>query len=168
MAAHWLRQLCKCNIQSSWVHNLYVSDILKETCWHIRLYNWQLWQLWQFVELIVWDDKALIISLETTSYETIHEIQLTLACHLGGATLHSAVVSLNQHILLFDGALHDVESLAENHLLIVIFHYRNISARLSDLLMKDVCCLRPRESMVSRFATSSSMTCLRRASRELP
>ena len=110
----------------------------------------------------------LIIGLETTGYETIHKILLTLACHLGGATLHSAVVSLNQHILLFDGALHDVESLAENHLLIVIFHYRNISARLSDLLMKDVCCLRPIESMVSRFVTSSSITCLRRASRELP
>ena len=146
--------------------------------------------------------KILIIGLETTGYETIHEILLTLACYLGGATLHSAVVSLyqrdvclkqalfhpflnrvslaleeiaiktkpveepvltdvdailsdelrevayqnrivascncvskqdlgllglNQLILLFDGALHDVESLAENHLLIVIFHYRNIS-----------------------------------------
>ena len=40
--------------------------------------------------------KILIIGLETTGYETIHEILLTLACYLGGATLHSAVVSLNQ------------------------------------------------------------------------
>ena len=40
--------------------------------------------------------KILIIGLETASYETIHEILLTLACYLGGATLHSAVVSLDQ------------------------------------------------------------------------
>ena len=53
-----------------------------------------------------------IIDLEATGYETIHKILLTLPCHLGVATLHSAVVSLNQLILLFDGALHDVESLA--------------------------------------------------------
>ena len=40
--------------------------------------------------------KFLIIGLETTGYETIHEILLTLACYLGGASLHSAVVSLDQ------------------------------------------------------------------------
>ena len=38
----------------------------------------------------------MIIDLETTGYEPINKILLTLACHLGGATLHSAVVSLNQ------------------------------------------------------------------------
>ena len=47
-----------------------------------------------------------------TGYETIHKILLTLACYLGDATLHSSVVCLDQLILLFDGALHDVESLA--------------------------------------------------------
>ena len=149
-----------------------------------------------------------IIGLETTGYETIHKILLTLTCHLGGATLHSAVVSLNQRdvclkqsllhpflyraslaleeiaiktklveetvlsdidailcdelrevayqdrivaschciskqdfgflrleqlILLFDSSLHDVDCLAEDHLLVVLFADRNISARLSDL-----------------------------------
>ena len=38
----------------------------------------------------------MIIDLETTGYETIHKILLTLACHLGGATLHSSVVCLDQ------------------------------------------------------------------------
>ena len=38
----------------------------------------------------------LIIDLEATDYETIHKILLTLACHLGGATLHSSVVCLDQ------------------------------------------------------------------------
>ena len=93
----------------------------------------------------------LIIGLETTGYETIHEILLTLACYLGGATLHSAVVSLNQRDVCLKQAL---------------FHpFLN---RASLALEEEVCCLRPRESMESRFVTSSSMTCLRRASRELP
>ena len=47
----------------------------------------------------------MIISYETTGYETVHEILLTLACHLGGATLHSAVVSLNQRDVCLKQAL---------------------------------------------------------------
>ena len=47
----------------------------------------------------------LIIGLETTGYETIHKIVLTLACYLGGATLHSAVVSLNQRDVCLKQAL---------------------------------------------------------------
>ena len=38
----------------------------------------------------------MIIDLETTGYETIHKILLTLACHLGVATLYSSVVCLDQ------------------------------------------------------------------------
>ena len=95
--------------------------------------------------------KILIIGLETTGYETIHEILLTLTSYLGGAALHSAVVSLDQRDACLKQAL---------------FHpFLN---RASLALEEEVCCLRPRESMESRFVTSSSMTCLRRASRELP
>ena len=49
--------------------------------------------------------KMFIIGLETTGYETIYKILLTLTCHLGGATLHSAVVSLNQRDVCLKQAL---------------------------------------------------------------
>ena len=49
----------------------------------------------------------LIIGLETTGYETIHKILLTLACYLGGATLHSSVVCLDQrNVCLKQSLLH--------------------------------------------------------------
>ena len=49
----------------------------------------------------------MIIDLEATGYETIHKILLTLACYLGGTTLHSSVVCFNQrHTCLKQSLLH--------------------------------------------------------------